>query len=194
LQEVQIEIAKPIYNRRFWMKSGRVNQRHLRNESSVILQDLFELDLNLDTETGHVNERADISSEPDVTVKVENRSSLLPSRGNIVRLENGLIGTVKYVGLSHVTQNEVIGVELDSWNVIGNNGSLGDKQYFHALPGFGHFTTRDAVIEIITSKKDKVQESFHAVLKAKLTTISNLCQELNHMKQMTKLICDELAS
>ena len=41
----------------------------------------------------------------------------------LVLLDSEFTGKIKWIGLSEVTEKEMLGVELDRWNIFGNDGT-----------------------------------------------------------------------
>eukprot|EP01083_Nonionella_stella_P052455 139149_1 len=64
-----------------------------------------------------------------------------PMIGTRVRTQNGLYGVVKYVGTVEFRWSVRLwfGIELDSWNINGNNGIIKSKKYFDTEDGRGYF-------------------------------------------------------
>eukprot|EP01083_Nonionella_stella_P166938 559723_1 len=67
--------------------------------------------------------------------------------GDKVRLQDGGVGTVKYIGNTHFNENEMVGIELDQWNANGHNGKIKGRTYFKASPGCGTFARRNSIME-----------------------------------------------
>jgi len=73
--------------------------------------------------------------------------------GDKVRLKRGKIGTVKYIGKTNFAKGVVVGLELNSWNEKGNDGSVNGKRFFTTRgPGWGYFTKPDAIAEVLVKK------------------------------------------
>eukprot|EP01084_Bolivina_argentea_P095099 170970_1 len=68
---------------------------------------------------------------------------LLLQLGDKVKLEDGVVGIVKYIGITNLSEQELIGIELDEWNFDGHNG----KGYFKCSRGCGIFVTRENIAE-----------------------------------------------
>jgi len=73
--------------------------------------------------------------------------------GDKVRLKRGKIGTVKYIGKTNFAKGVVVGLELNSWNEKGNDGSVNGKRFFTTRgAGWGYFTKPDAIAEVLVKK------------------------------------------
>lgn len=71
--------------------------------------------------------------------------------GDKVRLHRGKVGTIKYIGKTSFAKGVVVGLELNSWNEKGNDGSMNGKRYFSTRgPGWGYFTKPDSIAEVLT--------------------------------------------
>eukprot|EP01084_Bolivina_argentea_P168792 292631_1 len=68
---------------------------------------------------------------------------LLLKLGDKVKLKDSGIGIVKYIGIPHFSEQELIGIDLDQWNVNGHSG----KGYFKTSPGRGTFAGREDIVE-----------------------------------------------
>ena len=66
------------------------------------------------------------------------------SNGDI-KMMNLKTGIIKYIGYPTFVDGEVIGIELDEWNVNGHDGSVNGIQIFETSPGHGIFATRDEI-------------------------------------------------
>jgi len=67
-----------------------------------------------------------------------------------VKLSGGNTGIVRYIGVTHFSHNEeMIGIELDSWIHNGHDGNVKGKRYFMAAPGRGVFVHRNNVAHVV---------------------------------------------
>ena len=66
--------------------------------------------------------------------------------GDKVKLLDGNIGIIKYIGFTHFGKEELIGIELDNWSPNGHNGKIKGRTYFRAAPGCGTFVRRNSII------------------------------------------------
>jgi len=70
--------------------------------------------------------------------------------GDRVRLTRGRVGTVKFIGKTHISKDDVVGLELEQWSEKGNDGSVKGKRYFTTRgPGWGYFTKPANIAEVI---------------------------------------------
>lgn len=70
--------------------------------------------------------------------------------GDRVRLTRGRVGTVKFIGKTHISKDDVVGLELEQWSEKGNDGSVKGKRYFTTRgPGWGYFTKPENIAEVI---------------------------------------------
>ncbi|ETO09191.1 hypothetical protein RFI_28196, partial [Reticulomyxa filosa] len=69
--------------------------------------------------------------------------------GDYVKLARGKTGVVKYIGETAFTQGEIIGLELDTWDSYGHNGTIRDRKYFEANEGRGYFTKRELISQVV---------------------------------------------
>jgi len=70
--------------------------------------------------------------------------------GDRVRLTRGRVGTVKFIGKTHISKDEVVGLELEQWSEKGNDGCVKGKRYFETRgPGWGYFTKPENIAEVI---------------------------------------------
>eukprot|EP01083_Nonionella_stella_P285963 973321_1 len=72
--------------------------------------------------------------------------------GDKVKLQDGSIGFVKYIGNTHFNEEEMVGIELDSWSANGHNGKVKGRTYFKASPGCGTFARRGSIAQRILNK------------------------------------------
>eukprot|EP01083_Nonionella_stella_P181134 647847_1 len=72
-----------------------------------------------------------------------------PMIGDRVETQNGLCGVVKYVGNVEFRWSVCpwFGIELDSWNINGNNGIIKSKKYFDTEDGRGYFVQLKHLVE-----------------------------------------------
>ena len=63
----------------------------------------------------------------------------LPRMHDKVKLIDGQLGVVKFVGQLDSSADTVIGVHFDHWCPNGNNGSVDGRIYFRCKPGHGYF-------------------------------------------------------
>ena len=73
--------------------------------------------------------------------------------GDTVKLADGTVGTVKYVGKPKFDEEEMIGIEADTWDPSGHDGSVRGRKYFRARKGRGLFTRRLSIAEVIDPTK-----------------------------------------
>ncbi len=66
--------------------------------------------------------------------------------GDKVRLENGDIGVIKFIGKTSFCSDKLIGIELDKWCPNGHNGTYKDTPYIEAVDGRGFFVRHDLII------------------------------------------------
>ncbi|ETO05946.1 hypothetical protein RFI_31451, partial [Reticulomyxa filosa] len=69
--------------------------------------------------------------------------------GDYVKLARGKTGVVKYIGETAFTQGEIIGLELDTWDPHGHNGTIRSRKYFEANEGRGYFTKRELISQVV---------------------------------------------
>ena len=63
----------------------------------------------------------------------------IPRMHDGVKLIDGQVGVVKFVGQLDSNADTVIGVNLDHWSPNGNDGDVAGKTYFQCEPGHGYF-------------------------------------------------------
>ena len=63
----------------------------------------------------------------------------IPRMHDKVKLIDGQIGVVKFVGQLESSADTMIGVNLDNWSPNGNDGCAAGKKYFRCEPGHGYF-------------------------------------------------------
>lgn len=85
--------------------------------------------------------------------------------GDRVKLREGKTGVVKYIGKPEFPQEELVGIELDTWSANARDGSIGDQKFFKTSSGRGYFTPNTSVANII---KAKITEGAYARLKGML--------------------------
>merc|ERR1712154_255765 len=85
--------------------------------------------------------------------------------GDRVKLQEGKTGVVRYVGKPEFAEEELVGIELDTWSANAGDGSVGGKNIFKTTAGRGYFTRRKSVANIIQSK---ITEGAYARLKGLL--------------------------
>ncbi|PLB55795.1 dynactin [Aspergillus steynii IBT 23096] len=66
------------------------------------------------------------------------------SIGNVVTLTDGRQATVRFIGTTHFSPGDWIGIELDE-PTGKNDGSIQGEQYFECEPGFGMFVRKTAI-------------------------------------------------
>eukprot|EP01083_Nonionella_stella_P144318 450387_1 len=86
--------------------------------------------------------------------------------GDKVRLENGDIGVIKFIGKTLFCRDKLIGLELDKWSPNGHNGSIyyekhKKTQYFDAVDGRGFFARHDLIISEINPDNSMTLPSLH---------------------------------
>lgn len=70
--------------------------------------------------------------------------------GQVVRLLDGRVATIRFVGTTQFAPGEWIGVELD--DATGkNDGSVQGERYFECEPGFGMFIRPTAISAVVSS-------------------------------------------
>eukprot|EP01083_Nonionella_stella_P039033 106149_1 len=98
------------------------------------------------------------------SVVIHDVSSILPIEyelGDKVRLENGDIGVIKFIGKTAFCQDKLIGVELDKWSPNGHNGKYKETPYFDAVDGRGFFVRHDLIISKINPDNPMPLSSLH---------------------------------
>ena len=78
--------------------------------------------------------------------------------GDYVTLNNELTGKVKWIGISDVTNNELIGIGLDFFNSMGNYGTIGNRRYFivDVDEGFGIYVSREDISQCVAPPRPLV--------------------------------------
>ncbi|ETO05945.1 hypothetical protein RFI_31450, partial [Reticulomyxa filosa] len=107
--------------------------------------------------------------------------------GDKVKLAQGKVGVVRYIGTTEETGNEeIVGIEfcfffrpaftllfalfshlLDSWDANARDGTLGSKKLFDANKGKGYFTRRKSIANVV---KTHIKEGGFAKLKNLVAT------------------------
>ena len=72
-----------------------------------------------------------------------------------VRLKNGLVGSVRFKGKVEFSDDEYLGLELDSKHYNGGNGEVQGRLYFTVKKRRGYFAKRTEVARILTSSGAK---------------------------------------
>ena len=67
-------------------------------------------------------------------------------QGDKVRLLNGDVGIVKFIGKTKFSKEILVGLELDKWNPNGHDGNVKNADYFSAVNGRGFFARTDLVV------------------------------------------------
>merc|ERR1712228_1097957 len=62
-----------------------------------------------------------------------------------VELENGSKGIIKFIGKTDFAKGELIGVEMETWDPDGHDGSKHNKRYFSCKQGHGLWTRREKI-------------------------------------------------
>ncbi|ETO31190.1 hypothetical protein RFI_05929 [Reticulomyxa filosa] len=72
------------------------------------------------------------------------RLTRMPLIGDHVRTRDGAIGTVRFLGKTDFSKDQIaIGIELDEWQPSANNGSVNGKEFFKCKDGYGYFASLD---------------------------------------------------
>merc|ERR1712176_614966 len=85
--------------------------------------------------------------------------------GDRVKLQHGKTGVVRYIGRPDFAEEELVGIELDTWSANAGDGSVRGEKVFATSAGRGYFTRRKSVANIIQSK---ITEGAYARLKGLL--------------------------
>merc|ERR1712048_362792 len=62
-----------------------------------------------------------------------------------VELQNGSKGIIKFIGNTDFAKGELIGVEMETWDPDGHDGSKNNKRYFSCKQGHGLWTRREKI-------------------------------------------------
>merc|ERR1712228_98888 len=62
-----------------------------------------------------------------------------------VELENGNKGVIKFIGKTDFAKGELVGVEMETWDPDGHDGSKHNKRYFSCKQGHGLWTRREKI-------------------------------------------------
>merc|ERR1712154_534495 len=62
-----------------------------------------------------------------------------------VELQNGNKGIIKFIGNTDFAKGELIGVEMETWDPDGHDGSKNNKRYFSCKQGHGMWTRREKI-------------------------------------------------
>ena len=73
--------------------------------------------------------------------------------GDLVRVETGRIGMVRYIGKSDFSEDKLVGIALDSWSRDAGDGSICGQQLFKTSAGRGYFTHYRFVTDIMCRSK-----------------------------------------
>ena len=92
----------------------------------------------------------------DARSKLKQSANLLKV-GDKVKLQDGSLGLVKYIGNTHFNEDEMVGIELDQWSPNGHNGKVKGRTYFKAQPGCGTFARRNSV-KLLDRGDDALQQ------------------------------------
>eukprot|EP01083_Nonionella_stella_P236342 830174_1 len=65
--------------------------------------------------------------------------------GDRVKLQHGKTGFVRYIGTPGFSEEELVGIELDSWSANAGDGSVQGEKVFATTAGRGYFTRRKSV-------------------------------------------------
>eukprot|EP01084_Bolivina_argentea_P086484 156332_1 len=77
----------------------------------------------------------------------DNSTENLLKVGDKIQLEEDRLGVVKYIGSTHFMEDEMVGIELNSWSPNGHNGKVKGRTYFKASPGCGTFIRRCSIVQ-----------------------------------------------
>ena len=100
----------------------------------------------------------------DIDTNINNQELDRFRLGDRVKLSTGKTGVVRYIGNAHFTSEEVVGLELDSWDPNGCDGTINNIQIFEASPGRGYFFTKNST-DNKTIVKSQIVEGSYARLK-----------------------------
>ena len=78
--------------------------------------------------------------------------------GNKVKLGDGRQGTIRFIGKTKIVIGTLVGIELDSAEPNGNDGSLGGTKYFECAHKHGTFVKPRDVVKVFTKKELEEQE------------------------------------
>ncbi|ETO31191.1 hypothetical protein RFI_05930, partial [Reticulomyxa filosa] len=116
-----------------------------KKKSLIIVEFCF--DVGKQTDGGNDN---DLDDEDETTPPPQAPLPKIHFKiGDYVKLSRGKSGVVKYIGETDFTKGEIIGLELDTWNPCGHNGTVRGKKYFEANVGRGHFTRRGSISQVV---------------------------------------------
>merc|ERR1712228_599994 len=79
--------------------------------------------------------------------------------------EEGKTGVVRYIGKPEFAQEELVGIELDTWSANAGDGSVGSERLFSTTAGRGYFMRRQSAADIV---KSKITDGAYARLKGLL--------------------------
>ena len=83
---------------------------------------------------------------------IEDVNPLFFEVGDRIKLFNGRTGVVRYIGHPTIAEEELVGLELDTWSANAGDGSIQGKEYFTASPGRGYFARGGSI------EKKKIQQ------------------------------------
>ena len=111
-----------------------------------------------------VEEDEDELKDDNQDILIEDLPEIKFKLGDRVKLSHGKTGVVRYIGNPDFTSDheEVVGLELDSWDANASDGTIQGKKLFDSAPGRAYFTRRRSVANIMASS---ITEGSYARLK-----------------------------
>merc|ERR1712129_562343 len=112
--------------------------------ASVVSFNAFQPDADNEDEAANYDEDED-DADDDVQNEEEEESEDDMDCDDYVELENGSKGIIKFIGKTDFAKGELIGVEMETWDPDGHDGSKHNKRYFSCKPGHGMWTRREKI-------------------------------------------------
>ncbi|ETO27614.1 hypothetical protein RFI_09516 [Reticulomyxa filosa] len=102
-----------------------------------------------DTAPGHgIFARRDEIDKYDPEKKKLEEARIQLKIGDRVTLTRNRTGVIKYVGTDYVSEEEIVGVELDVWTPGAHDGTHRGYRYFNCAKGRGLFVPRKFIIQV----------------------------------------------
>eukprot|EP01084_Bolivina_argentea_P017482 32655_1 len=98
--------------------------------------------------------------------------------GDYVKLQNGTIGRIRFIGNTDFAKGEIIGLEMDIWDSDAHNGTKNGKRYYQCKQGHGLWTRRQKIKQCLkipdnVNIKTLIHDTFNNVDKRNIMKDNN---------------------